>query len=256
MILRRLAEALRNKDWFTIGIELIIVVVGVFLGIQVSNWNESRHAQERARGYLERIHVDLQDDIAELGRRRIFWTQVAGYGNAAIAYAETGRLVDGSAWQTVLAFYQASQLFPYVPVNITYEEMRSAGELSLLRDQALRQTLASHYVGGTGEAANFLFRVEPEYRKLVRGLTPSIASRHVWAACHRAEGRNQSLLDCDAPMSEAAAQAVLDGYLADPRLLAELRFWITNLEVMTTLIADHERSAQALAAQVQGERLR
>jgi hypothetical protein len=253
MILRRFAEALRTRDWLTVGIELVIVVVGVFLGIQVSNWNESRHEQHRARGYLERIQGDLQDDIGELGKRRTFWTQVAGYGNSAIAYAETGRLVDDSAWQTVLAFYQASQLFPYVPVNITYEEMRGAGELSLLRDQALRQTLAVYYVGGAGEAANFLFRVEPEYRKLVRGLTPSVASRQVWTACHRTEVRGQALLDCDSPMAEPAAQAVLDGYLADPRLLAELRFWITNLEVMTSLIAEHERSALALAERVQME---
>lgn len=54
-------------------------------------------------------------------------------------------------------------------------------------------------------------------------------------------------------MPKPAAQAVLDGYLGDPRLLAELRFWITNLEVMTTLIADHERSELALAEQVQME---
>jgi hypothetical protein len=253
MILRRVTEHVKAQNWFAVGIDFFIVVVGVFIGIQVANWNESRHEQERARGYLERIHVDLQDDIGELGKRRTFWTQVADYGNSAIAYAETGRLVDGSAWQTVLAFYQASQLFPYVPVNITYEEMRSAGELSLLRDQALRQMLAVYYVGGAGEAANFLFRVEPEYRKMVRGLTPSVASRHVWTACHRTEVRGQALLDCDSPMSEPAAQAVLDGYLADPRLLTELRFWITNLEVMTSLISDHERSALALAEQVRME---
>lgn len=37
--------------------------------------------------------------------------------------------MDAAAWQTVLAFYQASQMCPCVPVNITYEEMRSAGEL-------------------------------------------------------------------------------------------------------------------------------
>jgi hypothetical protein len=51
-------------------------------------------------------------------------------------------------------------------------------------------------------------------------------------------------------MAESAAQAVLDNYLADPRLLPELRFWITNLEVMTGLIGDHESEAMALSQRV------
>lgn len=51
-------------------------------------------------------------------------------------------------------------------------------------------------------------------------------------------------------MSEQAARAVLDGFLADPRLLPELRFWIINLEVMTSLISKHQAAARKLAAQL------
>lgn len=254
MILRSVIRHVREQNWTAVGIDFLIVVVGVFVGIQVSNWNESRHEAERARSYLDRIHSDLQTDISELGWRRSFWTQVADYGNDAIAYAESDQLVDGSAWKTVLAFYQASQLFPFVPADTTYQEMHSAGELGLFRDQVLRRALADYYVSGAGQAANFLFRTEPEYRKLVRGLTPSLASRQIWTACHRQIGASgQELLDCDSPMPETAAQQVLDTYLADPHLLVELRFWITNLEVMTGLISAHERAAQQLAGQVQRE---
>jgi hypothetical protein len=42
--------------------------------------------QERARGCLERIQVDLRDRITEPRRRRELWTQAASYGNSAIAY--------------------------------------------------------------------------------------------------------------------------------------------------------------------------
>jgi hypothetical protein len=129
--------------------------------------------------------------------------------------------------------------------------MRSTGELGLLRDQSLREAFAGYYVGGAGYAANFLFRTEPDYRRLVRGLTPVVASRQVWAECHSNDSRvGQVLLDCSAPMDETAAQAVLDSYLADPRLLPELRFWITNLEVMTGLIGEYEKQAMALSRRV------
>jgi hypothetical protein len=252
MILRSVMRHVRDQNWFAVGLDFLIVVVGVFIGIQVANWNESRHEAERARGYLERIHSDLATDRVELERRREFWTQVAAYGHGAIAYAESGALVEGSAWRTLLAFYQASQLFPFVPSDTTYQEMRSAGELDLLRDQAMREALAGYYVVGAGYAANFLFRTEPDYRRLVRGLTPVIASRHVWAECHRSFPGGQALRDCASPMPEAAAQAVLDGYLAHPHLLIELRFWISNLEVMTGLISEHEAHAHALSQRVSG----
>ena len=248
MILRRLSQNLKEQNWTAIVIEFVLLVAGVYFGMQVNNWNESRHEAERAHENLLRIQTDLSDDLGALQRRDVFWRVVAGYGHQAIDYAETGKRVDGSAWKIVLAFYQASQLFPYVPADTTYQELRSAGELGLFTDQKLRTTLADYYVNGAGYAANFLFRSEPEYRTRVRGLTPTIASAQIWAHCQQTPAPDeQVLLDCDSPMTEAAAQAVLDGYLADPHLLRELRFWITNLEVMTQLIEQHQIAARGLA---------
>ena len=42
MILRRLAEAMAEQNWFIILIEVLVVVVGIFIGLQVDDWNESR----------------------------------------------------------------------------------------------------------------------------------------------------------------------------------------------------------------------
>ncbi len=254
MIFRRFLQRFRQQQWGAIATELVIVIIGVFIGIQVSNWNQSRHDAAHARENLQRIEIDLVADMTALERRVVFWRQVTEYGNGAIRYAETGQRVDGSAWKTVLSFYQASQLYPYVPADTTYQELRSAGELGLFTDANLRTALADYYVNGAGYAANFLFRSEPEYRKLVRGHTPTIASAQVWAHCHQSPAPDeQRLIDCDSPMSEAQAQAVLDGYMADPSLLPELRFWITNLEVMTDLVSQHRLAARALAERLQKE---
>ena len=50
MILRRLSDAFRKQDWFTVAVEILIVLLGVFLGLQVNNWNEARAEGERSRG--------------------------------------------------------------------------------------------------------------------------------------------------------------------------------------------------------------
>ena len=46
MILRRIAEHLRQQHWTAALIELAIVVLGVFIGLQADAWNDAR--KERA----------------------------------------------------------------------------------------------------------------------------------------------------------------------------------------------------------------
>lgn len=39
MIMRRLAMRFPGQDWLTVTIELVVVVLGVFIGLQAANWN-------------------------------------------------------------------------------------------------------------------------------------------------------------------------------------------------------------------------
>lgn len=248
MILRRFAQSLRDQNWMTITIEFVLLVIGVFLGIQAANWNAQRADDARADAYLARLRGNLQTDAVTIQRRIDFWNVVIGEGKAAIRYAETGELVDGSAWKTVRAFYQASQVWQWTPADATYQEMRSGGELGLIRDAALREGL-SHYYLENGTAVQYIFAVMPEYRRIVRGLTPSVVADHIWAHCWSQPTRSEQVLsDCDSPLSEAQAQAVLDAYLAHPDLLPELRFWVATQSVAIEVIRDSKAEVDAMLA--------
>lgn len=242
MLLRRFIQHVSKQEWTAIFIDFVIVVIGVFVGIQVANWNEQRAENIKADAYLARIKGNLESDLQSIERRKALWRQVIDYGKAAIHYAETGEKVDGSAWKTVLAFYQASQLWQWVTSDSTYQEMRSGGELGLIRDQNLRNALSQYYVeNGAGVA--YLFNVQPEYRKIVRGLTPSAVADHIWTKCwSQPNPLEQYLADCEAPVSEAEAQTVLDDYLKDPHLLPELRFWVANQGVAIQVISNNTKT--------------
>ena len=255
MILRRFTTALKQQNWTTILIEFVLLVGGVFLGIQAANWNEQRAEDAKAQAYLARIRVNLEADLLSIERRDILWRQVIAYGKGAIRYAETGELVEGSAWKTVLAFYQASQLWQWVTSDSTYQEMRSGGELGLIRDQRLRDALSQYYLeNGSGTA--YLFMMQPEYRRIVRGLTPSVVADHIWAKCwQQPRPAEQYLLDCDAPISEVEAQAVLAGYMKDPELLKELRFWVANQGVAVAAIGNYKPILRDMLARETSEPL-
>jgi hypothetical protein len=247
MILRRVIQHVKKQEWTAIGIDLVIVVVGVFIGIQVSNWNADRADNVRAQAYLARIKDNLRNDLESIERRTVFWRQVSDYGNSAIRYAETGTLVDGSAWKTVLAFYQASQVWPWTGNDTTYQELQNGGELSMIKDQGLRSALSDYYREGSSDEVGYLLTMIPEYRKIVRGMSPSVVSNQIWAKCHYQPNYGEQFLpDCESPMSEAEAQAVLDAFTRDPKLLSELRFWVTNQEVASKVIANNKDSVSAM----------
>ena len=64
MLLRRVIEHLRDQNWTAVGIDFVIVVIGVFVGIQVANWNEALADERLGRAYAARLLADLEKDRA------------------------------------------------------------------------------------------------------------------------------------------------------------------------------------------------
>jgi len=63
MMLRRAFEHMKHQHWTAFGIELVIVVLGVFAGMQVSNWNQARVESERTVLVLDAFRADMLDYI-------------------------------------------------------------------------------------------------------------------------------------------------------------------------------------------------
>ena len=72
MILSRFMKHMKEQHWTAVFLDFVIVVVGVFIGLQVNNWNEARQEHQRAALLLDTLGVDLHDfdrTIAELSKR-------------------------------------------------------------------------------------------------------------------------------------------------------------------------------------------
>ena len=62
MIFKRAVARLRAQDWLAITIELAIVIIGVFIGIWVANWNQERLERNETRQTL----LQLEPELAQL----------------------------------------------------------------------------------------------------------------------------------------------------------------------------------------------
>ncbi len=64
MILRRIAHHLKQQQWTAVLIELVILILGVFLGFQVTDWANERANRSAEVRHLEEIAEDLRADAA------------------------------------------------------------------------------------------------------------------------------------------------------------------------------------------------
>ncbi|MEO6154211.1 MAG: hypothetical protein ABIP16_00600 [Thermomonas sp.] len=136
MIFRRFACSLRRQDWAAVAVELVVVIVGVYIGLQASNWNEDRQTDAKAADFAERLRSDLREEAWG-------YEMQIGYYNQVLASAEL--TVDALAGKKslpdealLIEAYRATQYNGNVRRRATYDELTSTGEIGLIRDPALR----------------------------------------------------------------------------------------------------------------------
>lgn len=66
MILRRLSKSLQEQNWTAIWIEFVLLVAGVFLGIQVANWNAARVDRIEYEAALGRLGAEIDINLSAL----------------------------------------------------------------------------------------------------------------------------------------------------------------------------------------------
>ncbi|MEJ0059194.1 MAG: hypothetical protein WDM79_06335 [Terricaulis sp.] len=86
MILRRIIAHFRKQAWTAIAIDFLIVVLGVFVATQVTNWNEERQAADRRDQIVALLVADLRDGQgAQAGFERDIEAGVARWQEAFAA---------------------------------------------------------------------------------------------------------------------------------------------------------------------------
>src|SRR5512144_3373426 len=68
MILRRVVEHAKTQNWFAVTLDFFIVVIGVFIAIEVANWNQARQDRQEERRYYGQLLVDLRSDLETFSR--------------------------------------------------------------------------------------------------------------------------------------------------------------------------------------------
>ena len=121
--------------------EIILVVIGILIALQINNWNENRKNRLTEADYYCRILDDFElnekliDETAELTTHKIKLCKELLLDLNTIPNKRSDILN-----KFVLALRQDV----FVPSNIAFEEITSSGQLKLLTDLELKNRLIQH----------------------------------------------------------------------------------------------------------------
>jgi hypothetical protein len=145
MIQARLVQYLRQRDWHTALLELMIVVVGVYLGIEASNWNSARLAAADERYYAERLVGELDESVKLLDGGIALGRKSAAGSRRAID-AIRARSIDHASRDAFARDFQAANAMPEgTIVDGAIEELRTSGRMALITNRQIREGLSRYY---------------------------------------------------------------------------------------------------------------
>ena len=144
MILRRIAEGIKNQDWFVVGVEVMIVVVGIFIGLQVDDWNEDRKERAEEQNILENLRNEVSNNIESyrtnsdaLEAEQALYVSYYDY----LTGARNGR-PDKNDLLGVLCRVGLGQEATYD--NTIYEELIQTGRTAIISDEEVRAALSQY----------------------------------------------------------------------------------------------------------------
>lgn len=224
MLLRRFTEHLKTQNWFAVGIDFVIVVVGVFLGIQVANWNEAQAEAQLGEQYRDRMIADLENDKA------IYQGSSNYFREVLLSIEEADRLLSSpnpDPRELVIAAYRASEYMSNPPNRTTWEQVVASGHVDLLPSHALENGIADYYRFNPNEDASGTLLMASEYRSLVRSIIPLTIQLDIRENCSDVVDENNYVSGfveaCELDSDPAALTETARAIRSSPTLHAELR---------------------------------
>jgi len=245
MILRRLTQNLKEQNWTAITIEFVLLVVGVFLGIQVANWNEERADLAREAVYLASLAKDIRSDIADMDEiNRV----------STLRMSAMGYLIEQAAGVSLPSGFDSArgriEIEPSPPYaaddantigiamfilttldgnRLAYDTIINSGGIGIIRDDTLVRAIQAYY-SHVDKVLTFEAAMEINRVKLI-------------------DAQQQAGLS---PVDAMSAAQIANAFQNDPALLAAAKnYWLyTNrhLKLMKDLRALAERVVADICA--------
>jgi len=125
--------------------EIVLVVIGILIALQINNWNDQRLMRINEKSYLNEISINLIQDSLKLNEVLNFNTSklkvienMQGIFSTSYTNEERYEIFSANAGGYLnYGFFE--------PIKTAYSNMISAQSIDLIRDSNLKQMLSEYY---------------------------------------------------------------------------------------------------------------
>ncbi len=144
MLIRSITKHVNDQNWFAVLIDFFIVVFGVFIGIQVSNWNSAKLSKLSEKAVLYQLHEEVLKAETELSSTRVnipnIDEKIEDFVN--VFFSDQGDVQD----QDICYFSSGMGGLPNVVSTLSaVDELIATGRLSQLNDPVLRNLITEYH---------------------------------------------------------------------------------------------------------------
>ena len=125
--------------------EIVLVVIGILIALQINNWNEQRLNNKKEITYLKEIKVNLNDDIKTIDRV-VEFNETKSILTDSMFYV-LGHQTDPEDYMPSILRYMYTLTYydVFEPNRIAFENMVAAENVDLISDRPLRTKLSQYY---------------------------------------------------------------------------------------------------------------
>lgn len=145
MILRRFTKHVKEQNWFAVGLDVIVVIVGIFLGLQVQAWYDGRETKIKEYMYLANLHQDIEaslkivyDGLEEQNAIQEGIINILDYYAGDIAISE----LSGADCSALALSHKQANPISDLPVA---QELISSGNFQIISNENIRRGVSDYF---------------------------------------------------------------------------------------------------------------
>ncbi len=224
MLLRRITKHVTDQNWFAVFIDFLIVVIGVFIGIQVANWNDEQSFHDKETQLLKELKVEVEAAVAYANYIQDSYTQVSDAGRRSLEFIELNEPCSTECWNILVDFIHASQWQDARVIRQIYDEMRRQ---SLPSSKKITTYLDRFLIDNESTALNF--DDKPYYREIIRQIIPINVQDFYWKNCYTYENNKETYVhNCNKGIVDELALEIVNTIIQNPEVKPHLTRWVST----------------------------
>ncbi len=124
--------------------EIVLVVIGILIALQINNLNQTRKDKSKEDNYLQNIKRDLTNQIKSIDLQLSYEKDFEANANYLLDkyHSKNGLLIDNT---TAEKLNKLTSRKTFIRIDPTFDDLISTGNISLLKDNKLRNELIEYY---------------------------------------------------------------------------------------------------------------